>query len=138
MKEGKMSKIVVQSKLPGQPSRDVFPPAAQRPCSQQSKLELDKLNWREIDNYFLQKERQKLIVDQLRRQDSMKRILVSDAIRSLVVENIIKKLFSNFLKKLFSPFMIFCTGLHCQPREGGFVAAGIHAEEQGDRQGQED
>merc|ERR1712244_61211 len=61
-----------------------FPQAAQRPCSQQSKLELVKLNWREIDNYFLRKDRQKLIVDQLRRQNSMKRILVSDAIGSLV------------------------------------------------------
>ena len=99
MKEGKMSKIVVQSKLPGQLSRDVFPPAAQRPCPQQSKRELDKLNWREINNCFLQRERQKLIVDQLRRQNSMKRILVSDAISSLVVENIIK-LFFKFRMKL--------------------------------------
>ena len=52
-----MSRIGVQLSRPAKTgpdtlSRDVFPPAAQRPCPQQSKLELDKLDWREIDNYF--------------------------------------------------------------------------------------
>ena len=124
------------SKCLGQLSRDVFPPATQRSCPQQSKRELYKLNWREINNCFLQKERQKLIVDQLRRQNSMKRILVSDAISSLVVENIMKLFFSDETSLIIYPF--HCTGLYCQPREGGFVAAGIHGEEQRDGEGQED
>ena len=71
-----------------------------------------------------QKEKQELINSQLKQQSSMKRILVSDAIASLMVRLIV----------LLYYFTYFCLGLCCKKWKGRSSASRIDGEEQTGRE----